>query len=53
MPRTPDPASPAVAVQPEPGDCVADVGAEVLEQVAAHHNYAEPPDVPVNPEELV
>jgi hypothetical protein len=52
MPRQPDPASPAAAVQPAPGDCVADVGAEVLEQVAAHHDYAEPPDSPVDPGEL-
>jgi hypothetical protein len=53
MPRQPDLASPAAAVQPAPGDCVADVGAELLEEVAAYHDYAEPPDTDVDPEELV
>jgi hypothetical protein len=53
MSRQSDPESPAAAVQPAPGDCVADVGAEVLEEVAVYHDYAEPPDTPVNAEELV
>jgi hypothetical protein len=53
MPRQPDPDSPAAAVQPAPGDCVADVGAELLEETAAFHDYAEPPDADVDPEELV
>jgi hypothetical protein len=52
MSRSSDANSPAAAVLPEPGDCVADVGAELLEEVAAYHGYAEPPDADVNPEEL-
>jgi hypothetical protein len=52
MSRTSDPNSPAAAIQPEPGDCVADVGAELLEEVAAHHDYAEPPEADVAPGEL-
>ena len=52
MPRQPDPDSPAAAVQAVEGDCVADVGADLLEQVAAYHGHAEPPDTIVNPEEL-
>jgi hypothetical protein len=50
MSRTSDPNSPA-AVPPEPGDCVADVGAELLEEVAAYHDYAEPPATDVASEE--
>jgi hypothetical protein len=52
MSRTSDPNSPAAAIVPEPGDCVADVGAALLEEVAAHHGHAEPPDADVAPEEL-
>jgi hypothetical protein len=49
--RQPDPDSPAAAVQPERGDCVADVPAEVLEEVAAYHWHSEPDGEPV-PDEL-
>jgi hypothetical protein len=52
MPRQPDPDSPAAAVQPAAGDCVADVGAELLEEVAAHHGHAEPPDTDLDLREL-
>jgi hypothetical protein len=52
MSRTSDPNSPAAANLPEPGDCIADVGAELLEEVAAYHGYAEPPHADVAPEEL-
>jgi hypothetical protein len=53
MPRQSDLASPAAAVQPAPGDCVADVGAELLEEVAAYHDHAEPPDSDLDGEEPV
>lgn len=53
MRRQSDPESPAAAAVLTPGDCVADVGAEALEDVAAYHDYAEPPDTRVNREELV
>jgi hypothetical protein len=53
MPRLPNPDSPAAAVQPALADCVAEVGAEVLEETAAYHDFAEPPDADVDPEELV
>jgi hypothetical protein len=53
MARQPDPDSPAAAAQPEPGDCVADVGAEVLEATAAFHGNQEPPDAAVNESEMV
>jgi hypothetical protein len=52
MSRTPDPDSPAAAVQPEPGGCIADVGAQLLEETAAHHDHAEPPDTNVDPGDL-
>jgi hypothetical protein len=34
------------------GDCVADVGAELLEEVAAHHGHAEAADTDVHREGL-
>lgn len=37
----------------EPPDCIADVPAEVLDEVAAYHEDDEPPDTPVPDEELV
>jgi C-terminal processing protease CtpA/Prc len=48
MAREPDPDSPAATAQPEPGDCVADVGADVLERTAAFHGNQEPPDAVVD-----
>jgi hypothetical protein len=53
MPRPPDLDSPAAAVQPALADCVAEVGAEMLEETAAYHDFAEPPDADVDPGELV
>jgi hypothetical protein len=53
MARQPDPDSSAAAAQLEPGDCVADVGAEVLERTAAFHGNQEPPDAVVDELEMV
>jgi len=44
---------PAAAVAPAPGDCIAEVPADVKEAVAALHGKREPPDSPVDPGELV
>jgi hypothetical protein len=52
MAREPDPDSPAATAQLEAGDCVADVGAEMLERTAAFHGNQEPPDAVVNEAEL-
>ena len=52
MLRQPDPDSPAAAVQAAEGDCVADVGVELLEEVAAYHGHVEPPDTDVGLEDL-
>jgi C-terminal processing protease CtpA/Prc len=52
MAREPDPDSPAATAQLEAGDCVADVGAEVLERTAAFHGNQEPPDAVVDEAEL-
>ena len=36
-----------------PPDCISDVPAELLDEVAAYHDDAEPPVTPVPDEELV
>jgi C-terminal processing protease CtpA/Prc len=53
MAREPDLDSPAATAQLEAGDCVADVGAEVLERTAAFHGNQEPPDTVIDEGELV
>ncbi len=48
MTRQPDPDSPAAAVQPEPGDCIADVDPDILERTGDYHFGVEPDGEPVD-----
>lgn len=44
---------PAANLAPAEGDCVAHISAEVKDAVATAHGNREPPDSPVQPEDLV
>lgn len=50
MPRIPDPNSPA-AERVIQGDCISEVGPDLLERIIAYHRGEEPPDTnfPIDP----